>query len=59
MHWFNPIAWWVLSRLRADRELVRDAWGLARIPGDARTDYGQLLLRLMEYRPRFGRFDPL
>ena len=25
-HWFNPLLWLAMSRLKADRELARDAW---------------------------------
>lgn len=32
LHWFNPLAWWALRRLRADQELAADAQVLRRHP---------------------------
>jgi beta-lactamase regulating signal transducer with metallopeptidase domain len=48
LHWFNPLAWWALQRLRADRELVCDAMVLALVaPGEHRS-YGRVLLKVAE-----------
>lgn len=44
LQWFNPLAWWGLSRLRADMELACDAALLRRRPGQWKT-YRQALLR--------------
>lgn len=33
MHWWNPLAWWAASRMRADQELSCDASVLRRRPG--------------------------
>ena len=43
LHWWNPLAWWALRRLRADQELACDAAVLAREP-EARDLYTQALL---------------
>ncbi|MBV8034474.1 M56 family metallopeptidase [Roseateles sp.] len=43
LHWWNPLAWWALRRLRADQELACDAAVLAREP-EARGVYAQALL---------------
>lgn len=32
LHWFNPLAWWALRRLRADQELAADAQVLRQHP---------------------------
>ncbi|MGB7159469.1 MAG: M56 family metallopeptidase [Tepidisphaeraceae bacterium] len=49
MHWFNPAAWFALSRCRAERELACDAMVLdvTDSPG-AQASYGHTMLRLAE-----------
>ncbi|MBH9553447.1 M56 family metallopeptidase [Inhella gelatinilytica] len=37
LHWFNPLAWWALRRLRADQELAADAQVLRRHPSQLAT----------------------
>jgi len=48
LHWFNPLAWIALQRLRADRELVCDAMVVERLQAGERLGYAQVLLRLAE-----------
>lgn len=43
LHWWNPLAWWALARLRVDQELSCDATVLRARP-QARADYTQALL---------------
>jgi beta-lactamase regulating signal transducer with metallopeptidase domain len=43
LHWFNPLAWWALRRMRADQELACDAAVMARHPG-SEAAYGRALL---------------
>jgi hypothetical protein len=47
VHWFNPLVWLGLHRLRADRELVCDAMVLQRTKPEERLGYGMLLLKLL------------
>ena len=47
VHWFNPLLWLGLHRLRADRELVCDAMVLQRTRPEERLSYGSLLLKLL------------
>jgi bla regulator protein BlaR1 len=50
-HWFNPFIWIALARLRADREVARDAMVLGVTSGDtngASGNYVRTLLRLTE-----------
>ncbi|MCU0726908.1 MAG: M56 family metallopeptidase [Planctomycetes bacterium] len=44
LHWMNPFAWLALSRLRADRESVRDLGVLAREKTSSRREYGRTIL---------------
>lgn len=46
IHWFNPVVWLLLPRIRADRELACDEAVLRRI-GEAAI-YGETLLKLVE-----------
>ena len=51
VHWFNPLVWVVMTRLRTDRELACDEMVLAR--GSAADDgrraaYGAVLVKLIE-----------
>ena len=48
LHWFNPLVWLALRRLRADRELARDAMVLERLADDERRAYGNTLIKLLD-----------
>jgi beta-lactamase regulating signal transducer with metallopeptidase domain/protocatechuate 3,4-dioxygenase beta subunit len=48
VHWFNPIAWLALARLRRERELACDAAVLDRLDTDEAHRYGCLLLKSVE-----------
>ena len=48
IHWFNPVTWLALRRLRQDREILRDAQVLHRLDPTERATYGQTLLKLSE-----------
>lgn len=56
LHWFNPLLWFAFSRLRADRELARDAMVLLAAGADASQAYGQTIIRILERltRPRLN-----
>lgn len=47
-HWFNPLAWLAMRRLRADRELVRDGMVLGALETGAHRLYGETLLKLAQ-----------
>lgn len=52
-HWFNPVIWWAMSRMRDDREAARDAEVLrlssSNDQGRASAGYAQTLLKLTEF----------
>ncbi|PYJ60987.1 MAG: hypothetical protein DME24_07725 [Verrucomicrobia bacterium] len=48
LHWFNPLVWLALRRLRADRELVCDAMVMARLADGERRVYGNTLIKLLD-----------
>jgi beta-lactamase regulating signal transducer with metallopeptidase domain len=48
LHWFNPLVWIALHRLRTDRELVCDAMVVERLEPGQRLGYARVLLRLAE-----------
>jgi beta-lactamase regulating signal transducer with metallopeptidase domain/HEAT repeat protein len=48
LHWFNPLVWLALHRLRADRELVCDAMVIRQLQPEERIGYGKVLLKLVE-----------
>jgi beta-lactamase regulating signal transducer with metallopeptidase domain len=50
LHWFNPLAWLALRRLRADRELECDRLALKGLTDPQRRSYGLALLRTLESR---------
>jgi beta-lactamase regulating signal transducer with metallopeptidase domain len=58
VHWFNPLVWLGLHRLRADRELVCDAMVLERTRPEERSDYGGLLIKLVDDFPAAQRMIP-
>ena len=51
VHWFNPLAWILVSRARADRELACDAWVLDRARTEGWEDfpaaYGHTLIKIV------------
>ncbi|RZJ07015.1 MAG: hypothetical protein EOP39_17545 [Rubrivivax sp.] len=65
LHWWNPLVWWAMQRLRADQELACDAAVLVRRP-DALADYKRALLAAHNLTPhgaplasRWGTAHPL
>jgi len=51
LHWFNPLAWVALRRLRADQELACDAAVLGLIEQAERGAYGRTLLKHLKDFP--------
>jgi beta-lactamase regulating signal transducer with metallopeptidase domain len=45
LHWFNPLAWWALRRMRADQELSCDAAVLSQNTAPSDAVYTQALLK--------------
>jgi beta-lactamase regulating signal transducer with metallopeptidase domain len=50
-HWFNPLAWVAMRRLRADQELACDAAVLGLIESEERGAYGRTLLKQLQGFP--------
>jgi beta-lactamase regulating signal transducer with metallopeptidase domain len=50
VHWFNPVIWLALARLRSDRELAADELVLSLTAADAppRDAYGNTLVKLLQ-----------
>ncbi len=48
LHWFNPLVWLALRRLRAERELVCDAMVLLHLATEERQVYGNTLIKLLD-----------
>ena len=46
IHWFNPLVWYALRRLRAEREVFCDALVLKRLQAPERSVYGSTLLKI-------------
>ncbi|MCP3860329.1 MAG: M56 family metallopeptidase, partial [Phycisphaeraceae bacterium] len=53
LHWMNPFVWIAATRLRTDRETVRDLGVLDREPARTGRDYGRTILRVVESSARF------
>jgi beta-lactamase regulating signal transducer with metallopeptidase domain len=51
LHWFNPLAWVAMRRLRTDQELACDAAVLASIDQAERGSYGRTLLKHLQLFP--------
>src|SRR5438874_1235185 len=47
LHWFNPFVWLAMSRLRAARELARDAAVMSHLAAEDRQGYGATLIKLV------------
>lgn len=48
IHWFNPLVWYGLHRMRIDRELACDALALSRGQADKYYEYGRTIVHLLE-----------
>ena len=51
VHWFNPVVWLGLRRLRADRELAADEWVLRHLQDGRALAYGETLFKTLANRP--------
>ena len=47
LHWFNPIAWWMVWEMQATRELACDERTLAALNADERQTYADTILDLV------------
>ncbi len=45
-HWFNPVLWYCLGRMKQDADYMADAAALRPLPEQGRRTYGQTLYRL-------------
>jgi len=48
LHWFNPLMWFALHRMRLDREFACDALAVSSINAEERPVYGRTILNLLE-----------
>ncbi|HZV33713.1 MAG TPA: M56 family metallopeptidase [Verrucomicrobiae bacterium] len=58
LHWFNPVVWFALHRIRADRETICDEMVMRHTEAEERVRYGRLLLKLAEEFPAGQRLLP-
>lgn len=54
LHWFNPLAWWALQRMRADQELACDALVLGGCNAPPLAVYAGALMKSHGLRPPTG-----
>lgn len=52
LHWFNPLAWLVVSRIRHYMEQAADEIAMASSQSSENVDYGRLLLRYATNEPQ-------
>lgn len=55
LHWFNPLVWYSLYRMRTDRELACDYMVLSAVTGKELTEYGSTIMDLSTGLSRLGR----
>jgi beta-lactamase regulating signal transducer with metallopeptidase domain len=48
LHWFNPLVWAALARMRVERELACDSLVLSYVKDAGKESYGNTLLKLLE-----------
>ena len=51
-HWFNPFVWLALRAMRADMEQACDAKVMGYLSGHEQIDYGNTLIRLLDFNPK-------
>ncbi|MCC7146957.1 MAG: hypothetical protein IT443_10980 [Phycisphaeraceae bacterium] len=52
LHWFNPLLWYALARMRGERELACDAMVLERLGSEPPQVYGRTLIELLSEQAR-------
>jgi hypothetical protein len=48
LHWFNPVVWLAMRRLRSERELICDGAVMSRLAAEERRTYGETLIKLLD-----------
>ena len=48
LHWFNPLIWFAIYRIRTEREMITDEIVLRYINKEERNGYGRILIKLLE-----------
>lgn len=48
LHWFNPIVWLAMAKIRSDRELATDATVMKHADQNQRHCYGELIIKLLD-----------
>ncbi len=54
VHWFNPLAWWMMRAVRTQRELACDDRVVA-LFNDRADDYGSGLIKVARFQQALGR----
>ena len=49
VHWFNPVIWYAMYRMRRDREFACDALALSKLNPKKSHEYGQTILSLLSH----------
>lgn len=53
IHWFNPVVWWAVRKMRADQEIACDSGVLSSLDEQEMSDYGLTLLMMSRlFKPR-------
>jgi|GEM_PF-1418997 len=47
LHWFNPVAWWMVREMQSLREMACDEHTLAALDADQRQEYADTILSLV------------
>ncbi|HVT03485.1 MAG TPA: M56 family metallopeptidase [Thermoanaerobaculia bacterium] len=48
LHWFNPLVWFAVARIKEEREICCDELALSCLEEEERFSYGTTMLRLLE-----------
>lgn len=48
LHWFNPLVWFAVARIREERELACDELALSCLEKEEHPGYGRTILKLLE-----------
>lgn len=55
LHWFNPLIWYAIYKMREDQELSADALALSRIDPKQVSEYGHTIITMLERYKRFNQ----
>lgn len=59
MYWFNPVIWYILGKMKQDRELACDALVLTYLDSSEHNNYGRIIIKILELLNQNRVYTPI